>query len=401
MSTKRFTVNPFDDLRLSVDDRTKLLAVAEELVHAKFAEYEEYINKRKWIDPVRWKKCSQAGAATTFMERKSVNPGSKMVAALMVGPLFGTLDDVMFGLVCPTLESMRIKASYLHDFSAAAVLATILEPTEDDPFRSVVVKWMEIDIPGASFGFVRNRDYVYLESTGILHLKNGERVGYHLLHSVSFAQTHERPGRIRGNMSLCGIFRQDGPDRTDCRGTSVIDPKGDIIPSMAMMRLVNATMAGVRYSYCGQMKKLAWLVEQRHAEASIFEIGGGMVLSALCLTCYALVGCSNPGIVRRIEVPPDNTYTYCDHCDSYRPEGALHCLKCRVCIEEYDHHCPWTGKCIGKGNVHFFYIWLLFLVLAFVYEVIEFTMYLLPSETQSIELSNDSLKIETPSITIS
>ncbi|KAL7693431.1 putative palmitoyltransferase, DHHC domain-containing protein [Plasmopara halstedii] len=136
-------------------------------------------------------------------------------------------------------------------------------------------------------------------------------------------------------------------------------------------------------------------------KASIFEIGGGMVLSALCLTCYALVGCSNPGIVRRIEVPPDNTYTYCDHCDSYRPEGALHCLKCRVCIEEYDHHCPWTGKCIGKGNVHFFYIWLLFLVLAFVYEVIEFTMYLLPSETQSIELSNDSLKIETPSITIS
>ncbi|KAL7678864.1 hypothetical protein Plhal304r1_c091g0171951 [Plasmopara halstedii] len=117
-------------------------------------------------------------------------------------------------------------------------------------------------------------------------------------------------------------------------------------------------------------------------KASIFEIGGGMVLSALCLTCYALVGCSNPGIVRRIEVPPDNTYTYCDHCDSYRPEGALHCLKCR-------------------GNVHFFYIWLLFLVLAFVYEVIEFTMYLLPSETQSIELSNDSLKIETPSITIS
>ncbi|KAL7994264.1 putative START-like domain superfamily protein [Plasmopara halstedii] len=314
MSTKRFTVNPFDDLRLSVDDRTKLLAVAEELVHAKFAEYEEYINKRKWIDPVRWKKCSQAGAATTFMERKSVNPGSKMVAALMVGPLFGTLDDVMFGLVCPTLESMRIKASYLHDFSAAAVLATILEPTEDDPFRSVVVKWMEIDIPGASFGFVRNRDYVYLESTGILHLKNGERVGYHLLHSVSFAQTHERPGRIRGNMSLCGIFRQDGPDRTDCRGTSVIDPKGDIIPSMAMMRLVNATMAGVRYSYCGQMKKLAWLVEQRHAE--VREVGAPIV-KPLCVTCAKGVKSSR---LRR-SGKPNRTCKLCF--------GAL-CRSCKV-----------------------------------------------------------------------
>ncbi|KAL7678865.1 hypothetical protein Plhal304r1_c091g0171961 [Plasmopara halstedii] len=288
MSTKRFTVNPFDDLRLSVDDRTKLLAVAEELVHAKFAEYEEYINKRKWIDPVRWKKCSQAGAATTFMERKSVNPGSKMVAALMVGPLFGTLDDVMFGLVCPTLESMRIKASYLHDFSAAAVLATILEPTEDDPFRSVVVKWMEIDIPGASFGFVRNRDYVYLESTGILHLKNGERVGYHLLHSVSFAQTHERPGRIRGNMSLCGIFRQDGPDRTDCRG--------------------------VRYSYCGQMKKLAWLVEQRHAE--VREVGAPIV-KPLCVTCAKGVKSSR---LRR-SGKPNRTCKLCF--------GAL-CRSCKV-----------------------------------------------------------------------
>ncbi len=59
-------------------------------------------------------------------------------------------------------------------------------------------------------------------------------------------------------------------------------------------------------------------------------------------------------------------------------------MDCRACIEEYDHHCPWTGKCIGKRNVWFFYLWLLFLVLAFVYEIIEFTMYLLPPENQPI-----------------
>ncbi|KAF1785927.1 hypothetical protein GQ600_420 [Phytophthora cactorum] len=56
-------------------------------------------------------------------------------------------------------------------------------------------------------------------------------------------------------------------------------------------------------------------------------IGAGLILSGLCLTCYALVGCSNPGIVRgeSIEknVPPDDTYTFCDHCDSYRPKGTL------------------------------------------------------------------------------
>ena len=69
---------------------------------------------------------------------------------------------------------------------------------------------------------------------------------------------------------------------------------------------------------------------------------------------------------------------------------AMHCMDCRVCIEEYDHHCPWTGKCIGKRNVRYFYAWLFFLVLAFVYEMIEFTTYFLPPDDRNVL---DSLEI--------
>lgn len=78
-------------------------------------------------------------------------------------------------------------------------------------------------------------------------------------------------------------------------------------------------------------------------------------------------------------------------------------MDCRVCIEEYDHHCPWTGKCVGKGNVRYFYGWLFFLVLAFVFEVIQFTTYLMPPEDQphvqdSEDYSEDfSVTFETPS----
>lgn len=32
-----------------------------------------------------------------------------------------------------------------------------------------------------------------------------------------------------------------------------------------------------------------------------------------------------------------------------------HCIKCDICIQKYDHHCIWVGKCIGKTNVIFFY----------------------------------------------
>ncbi|KAJ0401314.1 hypothetical protein ATCC90586_000821 [Pythium insidiosum] len=119
------------------------------------------------------------------------------------------------------------------------------------------------------------------------------------------------------------------------------------------------------------------------SDAGIGEAWTGIMLSAACLLMYALVGCTNPGIIEPLLEPVDDTYTYCDHCESYRPPSALHCLDCRVCIEEYDHHCPWTGKCIGKRNVRYFYGWLFFLVLAFVYEMIEFTTYMLPPEDRA------------------
>ncbi|ETP17318.1 hypothetical protein F441_08262 [Phytophthora nicotianae CJ01A1] len=265
MSNERFTVNPFGDLTLTAEDRTELVDVANKLDLAKFEKYEEHLQNERRVDLSRWKKFTNSGPTTTFIERKNSNPSCKLPKSLMVGPLPGTLDENMFGLVSPTLEAMRIKSSYLNDFSAAAVLASIVEPTEEEPFRSIVVKWMEIDIPMASLGIVRNRDYVYLESSGILLLKNGERIGYHLLHSVSFPETHQLPNRVRGNMSFCAVFHQDGPDRTDCHGTGIMNPGGDMIRTMALSGMVQATMAGLKYSYCGQMKKLAWLLKERHS----------------------------------------------------------------------------------------------------------------------------------------
>ncbi|GMF13517.1 unnamed protein product [Phytophthora lilii] len=282
MYNNRFTINPFGEIPITAEDRAKLVKIADDLVLAKFEEYEEHLNNQKRVDLTRWKKLTNSGTTTSYLERKNSNPGSKLPALLMVGPLPGTLDENMFGLVSPTLEAMRIKSSYLNDFSAAAVLATIVEPTKEDPFRSVIVKWMEIDIPGASIGLVRNRDYVYVESTGILHLHNGERVGYHLFHSVNFPQAHDLPNRVRGNMSFCGIFHQEGPDRTDCRGTGIMDPGGDMIRVMAVMGMVQATMAGLKYSYCGQMKKLAWLLEQKHDQA---KERGAPVAERTCVTC--------------------------------------------------------------------------------------------------------------------
>uniref|UniRef100_A0AAV1TIV0 FYVE-type domain-containing protein n=1 Tax=Peronospora matthiolae TaxID=2874970 RepID=A0AAV1TIV0_9STRA len=282
MDTRRFTMNPFQALELTSDDCAKLVTITDAIIMEKFEEYEEHLSLGKNVDLTRWKKFANSGPTTSYLERKSSSPDTKLPQLLMVGPLPGSLDENMFGIVNPTIEAMRIKSSYLKDFNAAAMLASVIEPTAEDPFRSVVVKWMEIDIPLASIGLVRNRDYVYIESTGILHLKNGERVGYHLFHSATFPEIHELPNRVRGHMSFCGIFHQESPDRTDCRGTGIMDPGGDMIRSMAVMGMVQATMAGLKYSYCGQMKKLTWQLEQKQVEA---RKTGIPAFKPFCVTC--------------------------------------------------------------------------------------------------------------------
>ncbi|GMH56175.1 hypothetical protein TrRE_jg910, partial [Triparma retinervis] len=48
----------------------------------------------------------------------------------------------------------------------------------------------------------------------------------------------------------------------------------------------------------------------------------------------------------------------CTLCNVVRPPGATHCYDCDVCVSDLDHHCPWTGKCIGGKNLRWFYLFL-------------------------------------------
>ncbi|EGZ23196.1 hypothetical protein PHYSODRAFT_541040 [Phytophthora sojae] len=190
---------------------------------------------------------------------------SDMPVLLRVGTVLGRLDDLMFGCVNPTLDIMRIRASYVHDVHAAAILCPIVEPTKQDPFRSVIVKWLTLDNPFESTNLIKTRDFVYIEATGILQFANGERVGYHLKHSIEFPQTKPRLNVIRAKLSYCGFYRQISPNVIDVFGISSMVPGGDIRRFIAVRAATDTLLSTNNLVYCGQMKKMSWMLQQQRS----------------------------------------------------------------------------------------------------------------------------------------
>lgn len=94
----------------------------------------------------------------------------------------------------------------------------------------------------------------------------------------------------------------------------------------------------------------------------------------------------NPGIpenkyyINEYKIDKSIEYTKCKYCNIIVPKELKigHCCECDICIIKYDHHCKWTGKCIGKRNILSFYCFCLSL---FAYIIIFFiSLYLLLSQ---------------------
>ena len=120
---------------------------------------------------------------------------------------------------------------------------------------------------------------------------------------------------------------------------------------------------------------------------AIGPLSGGIcvLMTTVCTVLLINVAFSDPGMITKLGqqrssggggkyagLPTDgrdlSDWRYCDLCAVYQPPDAAHCPDCQVCVEGYDHHCPWMGTCIGKRNMKAFLAfnlsWLFYLMYA-------------------------------------
>lgn len=124
-----------------------------------------------------------------------------------------------------------------------------------------------------------------------------------------------------------------------------------------------------------------------------------MLLYFTQILSHLITALVNPGIPSREHYIPtyvkikalnlsvkNEGYKVCKVCNIciHSRKNVSHCSDCEVCVEgnnrvfkglEMDHHCPWTGKCIGRINMYPFYVFVFSTLLFILYSFVTLIMY--------------------------
>lgn len=277
----------FPPLQLSEEEQEALVDVAEALVKRFIAEYHGFLAVHQGVvDESRWKKIKQQEDVRVYRERKTStdrraaadgndtsDDATKAVVEhmLTVGSINGSLDDVMYGVLSPTTEAMRLKSAYVKDgFVDQQVLASIIKPTLDSPFRELSIKWSVKPHSSLVGTVTRARDTVVIESIGFAQTPNGERIGYHLGHSVEVRAVRELSDLhiVRANISFCGLFREPKKNTVEVFMRGTMEPMGGVTGSLAASAMADVAVSVRKYVHCAEMKKLTRIVRLPASNAS-------------------------------------------------------------------------------------------------------------------------------------
>ena len=106
----------------------------------------------------------------------------------------------------------------------------------------------------------------------------------------------------------------------------------------------------------------------------------GTIINFVQLYLFVISSIKNPGlplkeysnIIYEEENKNAKNFRQCKDCKLWinTDEKTIHCKKCQICIEGYDHHCDCMNICIGKNNLKSFYFLILVSFILIVYSIL-------------------------------
>ncbi|EEY63044.1 uncharacterized protein PITG_14680 [Phytophthora infestans T30-4] len=263
-------------LDLCVSDVASLRKLADTLATHNIESYRSLqVSPDGHADARQWKELRRKDDIRVYKERSTAYASSGstlpcLPSLLLLGTVVGKLEDVLFVAAAATEEQMKLTSRCLQDGVVdSKVLQSIVQPTDDHPFRHVGVKWRLHDA----------RDYVCLDTTGIATNCNGEQLGFSISHSVAFAQVPslDKFGVERANMSVCCLFRQKTPETVECYARGFFDFRSDsseLLNSLSMNAVATQWLSVSKYVECAEIKKIVW----RMRKISGLPVNGPMAI---------------------------------------------------------------------------------------------------------------------------
>lgn len=265
--------NTFPTLKLSKADEKELTEVANTVVKTAVDEYHDLVTRLNGVvDERRWKLLRQHEDVRVYREhhnncrsRFAHSEETKAVVAPMLafGSIDGSLDDVVYGIMCPSTAEMQLKSLYVEDgLWDWAVLTPIVAPSEHEPLREFSIKWALKGNPAVLRPIMRLRDMVYIDSIGVTETPGGETVAYYLWHSVEVPEIRELTdcAIVRANVSFCCLMRQRNVNSTEVFTFGVVSPMGTVPPRLIAFSAAETLVSIWKNAYCAEMKKLTRLL---------------------------------------------------------------------------------------------------------------------------------------------
>ncbi|RLO08676.1 hypothetical protein DYB28_000721 [Aphanomyces astaci] len=148
-----------------------------------------------------------------------------------VTKLVAHIDEVTNALITTTTDSYKsMMATLSSDFVDGAVLANILTPTAENPFRYVGLKWAAFKGSVMS----KDKDYILLEYVDLIEDAHGKKTAFRIMQSVDVPNSVELSlvsGRYtREHVQLVGFIYHTTAKKGELRMTYTcnMDTKGDM-----------------------------------------------------------------------------------------------------------------------------------------------------------------------------